>query len=100
MHSVYAGRVPKHVQIRNVPDAVVDELKRRAALAGQSLSEYLLRELERLAGRPSRAEVLRRIRERDGLVAGVTTQQVVDAIHEGRARADVEPTERHRERAG
>ena len=35
------------VQIRNVPDDVHRKLKARAALAGMSISEYLLRELER-----------------------------------------------------
>ena len=32
----------KMIQIRNVPDEFHQELKARAALAGQSLSEYLL----------------------------------------------------------
>jgi plasmid stability protein len=35
------------VQIRNVPDELNRELKARAALAGMSVSEYLLRELRR-----------------------------------------------------
>lgn len=47
---VYAQRMP-HVQIRNLPDDDHRRLKARAALAGQSLSEYLrgivLRSLER-----------------------------------------------------
>ena len=36
------------VQIRNVPDALHRKLKARAADSGQTLSDYLLRELERL----------------------------------------------------
>lgn len=51
------------VQIRNVPDDVHRKLKARAALAGTSLSEFLLRELERLAARPTRDEVLARLSE-------------------------------------
>ena len=31
-----------HVQIRNMPDALHRKLKARAALAGKSLSDYLL----------------------------------------------------------
>jgi plasmid stability protein len=53
----------KMIQIRNVPDEVHRTLKVRAAAAGMSLSEYLLRELERSAERPTLEEVLERIRE-------------------------------------
>jgi plasmid stability protein len=49
------------VQIRNVPDALHRKLKGRAADAGQTLSDYLLAELERAAARPTRDEMLKRI---------------------------------------
>ena len=52
------------VQIRNVPDAVHRRLKSRAALAGMSLSEYLLAELKKAIERPTRQEVLERIAAR------------------------------------
>jgi antitoxin FitA len=52
------------VQIRNVPDALHRKLKVRAADAGQTLSDYLLTELERLAARPTRDEMLARIHSR------------------------------------
>ncbi len=48
------------LQVRNVPDDVHAELRRRAQAAGVSLSEYLLRELERIAARPPIEEVLAR----------------------------------------
>ena len=54
----------KMVQIRNVPDAVHRKLKARAATAGQSLSDYLLDELGRLATRLTREEMLARIHRR------------------------------------
>jgi plasmid stability protein len=54
----------KMIQIRNVPDALHRTLKARAALEAMSLSEYLLRELEHVAERPSRAELLARIAKR------------------------------------
>lgn len=54
----------KMVQIRNVPDALHQKLKVRAANAGQTLSDYLLTELERLAARPTRAEILVRLHSR------------------------------------
>jgi plasmid stability protein len=52
------------VQIRNVPDALHRKLKVRAAQAGQTLSDYLLAELERLASRPTRHEMLARLHGR------------------------------------
>jgi len=39
------------IQIRDVPEAVRDELARKAAAAGQSMQAYLLGELTRLAER-------------------------------------------------
>jgi len=52
----------KMIQIRNVPDDAHRQIKARAALAGTSLSEYLLREIERLIERPTREELLARLR--------------------------------------
>jgi antitoxin FitA len=52
------------VQIRNVPEALHRKLKVRAADAGQTLSDYLLAELERLASRPTRDEMLSRLHGR------------------------------------
>jgi antitoxin FitA len=53
------------VQIRNVPDELHRELRVRAAKAGMSLSEFLLREVAKIAERPSLEEVLERIRQRE-----------------------------------
>jgi plasmid stability protein len=52
------------VQIRDVPDDVHAELRRRAAAAGMSLSDFIKAELQRLARRPSVAEVLDRAARR------------------------------------
>lgn len=54
----------KMVQIRNVPDTLHRKLKARAALAGQSLSDYLLVEIGRIAALPTREEMLARIHSR------------------------------------
>lgn len=56
----------KHIQIRNVPDELHRTLRTRAAAAGLSLSEYLLRELEDLASRPAVHETLERAASRTG----------------------------------
>jgi antitoxin FitA len=54
----------KMVQIRNVPEGLHRMLKVRAAASGQTLSDYLLTELERLATRPTRNEMLARLHSR------------------------------------
>jgi plasmid stability protein len=54
----------KMLQVRNVPEDLHRTLKARAALAGMSLSEYLLRELRRTAERPTPEELRRRIESR------------------------------------
>lgn len=52
------------VQIRHVPDTLHRKLKARALDSGQTLSDYLLAELERLAERPTRAEMRARLHRR------------------------------------
>ncbi|MBI2970026.1 MAG: hypothetical protein HYY36_04740 [Gammaproteobacteria bacterium] len=51
------------IQIRNVPEKVHRQLKARSAMEGISMSQFILREIERALQRPSRDEVLRRIAE-------------------------------------
>ncbi len=53
------------IQIRNVPDSLHRRVKARAALAGMSMSEYILRELRRSLDRPTREELLERIASRE-----------------------------------
>ncbi len=50
---MHNGAMPVQITIRNVPDAVRDQLAARAALQRQSMQEYLRGELSRLASRPS-----------------------------------------------
>ena len=52
------------IQVRNVPQDLHRELKARAARAGMSLSDYLLKEIERVAARPPIEEILERARQR------------------------------------
>ena len=53
----------KMIQVRNVPDSIHRALKAKAALAGKSLSDWILEELEVLAALPSEEELLQRLRE-------------------------------------
>jgi len=73
----------KMIQIRNVPDDLHRDLKKRAALAGMSMSDYIKRELDR----KSRKSTIKEIRARSkGRSAGstLTTQKIVDIIRESR----------------
>ena len=49
------------IQLRNVPDALHRRLKARAAMAGMSLSDYLLTEIKEITERPTLAELRDRI---------------------------------------
>ena len=53
-----------HIQIRNVPPELHRKLKIRAAEEGVTLSDYLLREAERVASRPTLAELTERVQSR------------------------------------
>ena len=55
------------IQIRNVPDDVHRQLKARAAMAGTSMSEWILRRLVAALARPSREELIERVRSRPQL---------------------------------
>lgn len=52
------------LQVRDVPDDVHAELRRRAAAAGMSLSDFTRQELAQVARRPSLADVLDRAARR------------------------------------
>jgi len=67
------------IQIRNVPDALRRRLKSRAARAGMSLSDYLLGEIRRVAGRPTLNELRARLERRPRMIPSVTPAQAVRA---------------------
>lgn len=81
----YVSSMAKMVQVRNVPDALHRALKARAALSGMSLSDYILAELRRIAERPSRQELLERLRSRQAVEdLRPPAAEVVAAEREGR----------------
>lgn len=71
------------IQVRNVPEETSRALKSKAALEGRSLSDYLLRELDRIAARPSRAELLDRISRR-GIADLPAAEDVLAEQRQGR----------------
>jgi plasmid stability protein len=72
------------VQIRNVPDALHRKLKSRAALAGTSLSEYILAELKRSLDRPTREEFLERLATRSPVKLEIRAADAVRAERDTR----------------
>ncbi|HEX6467483.1 MAG TPA: hypothetical protein VF069_00185 [Streptosporangiaceae bacterium] len=74
------------LQIRDVPEELHDVIAARAKAAGMSISQFLLRIVEREASRPTNAEVLERAAQlaaRRGRKVGA--DEIVSALHEGRA---------------
>ena len=72
------------IQIRNVPDALHRRLKSRAALAGMSLSDYLLSELREVAARPTLEELRTRLQGRSQVTPSVAPAQAVRAERDRR----------------
>ena len=54
----------KMIQVRNVPDRLHRELKKRAKAAGLTLTDYVQSLLEREVSRPPAAEVFARVAAR------------------------------------
>jgi plasmid stability protein len=67
------------IQIRNVPDGLHRQLKSRAALAGMSLSDYLLSEIRHVAERPTIGELRARLEQRPGPTLSIAPTQAVRA---------------------
>jgi plasmid stability protein len=71
--------MPGMIQIRNVPHALHRRLKSRAALAGMSLSDYLMAEIRELAERPTIDELRERLQRRTPMTPAVTPADAVRA---------------------
>jgi plasmid stability protein len=80
---VSVEHMSKMIQVRNVPDKLHRTLKSRAAAAGLSLSDYIKRDLEASAARPTFEEVDARVRARRRR-SRVRTETIVSAIREVR----------------
>ena len=74
----------KMIQLRHVPDELHRKLKARAALAGLSLSDYLLEEVRRLAERPTVAQLRQRLAGRTPVVPRVAPARAVRAERDSR----------------
>jgi plasmid stability protein len=72
------------IQVRDVPDSVHGTLKARAAREGMSLSDFIKRELERVAERPAMQEWLERTQEVKRISAKKTAAQVIRELRDER----------------
>ena len=70
------------IQVRNVPETLHRSLKSRAAMAGMSLSDYLLAELREIAERPTLGEFRERLHMRRPAAISPDT---ADLVREERA---------------
>ncbi len=72
------------IQIRNVPDVLHRTLKARAAMAGMSLSDYLLAEIRQIAERPTPGELRDRLHRRESVSTAVPAARAIRMERESR----------------
>ncbi len=71
------------IQVRNVPDSLHRKLKARAAEEGLSLSDFVRREIEQVAERPTVKELAARIASRRPVKYRISPAEI---LREARAR--------------
>jgi antitoxin FitA len=74
----------KMIQLRNVPEVLHRSLKARAAMAGMSLSDYLISEIKELAERPTLAELREHLHTRKPVKLLIDTARMVREEREAR----------------
>ena len=72
------------IQIRNVPEETHRRLKARAAMEGMSMSDYILRALQRLTERPTVQELRARIAEQPPVVLPESAADAIRTLRDNR----------------
>ena len=72
------------IQIRHVPDELHRKLKARAAMEGMSLSDYLRREVELIAERPTVSEIKERLASLPPVNPSVSPAEAIRAERDSR----------------
>jgi plasmid stability protein len=67
------------IQIRNVPDELHRKMKSRAALAGMSLSDYLLAQIRDIAEKPTLDELRARLANYPPFVPSISPVDIIRA---------------------
>lgn len=78
------------IQVKNVPDELHEELRRRAAAEGTTVGELVLRAIRRELRAESMREWLERQASRPP-IPGLTREIVQQALEEARAELDERP---------
>jgi plasmid stability protein len=74
----------KMIQVRDVPEHVHGTLKSRAAREGMSLSDFLKKELARVAERPTMQEWLERAQQAKPIQTRKSPAQVIRELRDSR----------------
>lgn len=74
----------KMIQLRDVPETLHRQLKARAALAGLSLSDFLIREVRKIAEQPTPEEMRERLRQRETYRGKASPTEIVRAERDSR----------------
>ena len=72
------------IQLRHVPDALHRRLKARAALAGLSLSDFLIREVRKISEHASAEEMRERLRQREPYRGAINATGIIRAERDSR----------------
>jgi len=72
------------IQLRHVPDALHRLLKARAAMSGLPLSDYLIREVRKIAEQPTPEEMRERLRQREPYRGKISPTEVVRTERDSR----------------
>jgi antitoxin FitA len=83
-HATSIERMPKMIQLRNVPDSLHRQLKARAALAGMPLSDFLIREVRKIAEYPTPEEMRERLAQRDAYRGKASPTDILRAERDSR----------------
>ncbi len=74
----------KMIQLRHVPEALHRQLKARAALSGLPLSDFLIREVRKIAEYPTPEEMRERLRGRAPYRGKTSPTDIVRAERDSR----------------
>ncbi|MGO4880316.1 MAG: hypothetical protein ACLP59_05780 [Bryobacteraceae bacterium] len=78
--------MPTMIQLRHVPDDLRRKLKARAATEGMSLSDYLVREIAKLAEKPTMREIAERLARHKPVHLKTDPVKVLRDVRDGRDR--------------
>ncbi len=73
----YRYHMSKMIQLRHVPDSLHRRLKARAAMSGLPLSDFLIKEVRKIAEHLSADELRERLRQRDPYRGTISPTSVI-----------------------